>query len=195
MTVTMRRGRSSVLERDVEERLIAKATTVVVTRIKMTLFAGKHGLEGNLTRGLALVALLVAASAFVALPARASSNTASQCQPDFTIAASPSSATVQRGSSVVFRIALTSVCGLSGSISVGVLAGGISPSGPNVPRLSVRNYDNWLPTNGKAGTIMTVITSQSTTPTTYTITLTGKDVSGGCCYGLTHTASVTLTVM
>jgi hypothetical protein len=160
----------------------------------MTLLARKRGLEGNLMRGLALVALLVSISAVVALPAWASSNTASQCQPDFTIAASPSGATVHRGSSVVFQIALTSVCGLHGTISVGVLAGGISPSTPSGPALSVRNYDNALPANGKAGTIMTVITSQSTSPTTYTITLTGKDVTGGCCYGLTHTASVTLAV-
>jgi hypothetical protein len=167
---------------------------MIVTRNNMRLFARESESEGNLMRGLGLVVLLVAASALVALPARASPVTASQCPPDFTFAASPSSHTVQRGSSVVFQIALTSVCGLSGSISVGVLAGGVSPSGPNVPRLSVRNYDNWLPTNGKAGTIMTVFTSQSTTPTTYTITLTGKDVSGGCCYGLKHTTSVTLTV-
>jgi hypothetical protein len=162
--------------------------------VEMRLFAGKLGFEGNFMRGLALVVLLVAASAFVALPARAAPETASQCQPNFTFAASPSSATVQRGSSVVFQIAITSVCGLSGTISVGVLAGGISPSGPNGPTLKVRNYDNWLPANGKAGTIMTVSTSQSTLPTTYTITLTGKDVTGGWCYGLTHTASVTLTV-
>jgi hypothetical protein len=95
---------------------------------------------------------------------------------------------------VVFRIAITSVCGLSGTISVGVLAGGISPSGPNGPTLKVRNYDNWLPANGNAGTIMTVSASQSTLPNTYTITLTEKDITDGCCYGLTHTTSVTLTV-
>ena len=153
-----------------------------------------RGSEGNLMRGLALVVLLVSASALLALPARASSDKASQCQPNFTLAASPSSATIQRGSSVVFSIAMTSVCGFSGTINVGVLAGGISPSGPNGPTLKVRNYDNWLPANGKAGTIMTVSTSQSTMPATYTITLTGKDITGGCCYGLTHTASVTLTV-
>jgi hypothetical protein len=161
----------------------------------MGLFAGRRTLERNLTRGLGLVVLLVAASAFVVLPATASPVAASQCQPDFTIVASPSSATVQRGGpSVVFQIALTSVCGLHGTISVGVLAGGVSPSGPNGPTLSVRNYDNALPANGKAGTIMTVSAGQSTTPTTYTITLTAKDVTGGCCYGLKHTASVTLTV-
>ena len=90
---------------------------------------------------------------------------------------------------------MTSVCGLSGTISVGVLAGGISPSTTNRPMLKVRNYDNWLPANGKAGTIMTVSASQNTVTTTYTITVTGKDITGGCCYGLTHTASVTLTVM
>jgi hypothetical protein len=160
----------------------------------MAQFAREHGLEENLMRGLALVALLISISVLVALPARALPSKASQCQPDFAIAASPSSATVQQRSSVVFQIALTSVCALHGTISVGVLAGGISPSTPNGPRLSVRNYDNALPANGKAGTIMTVSTSPSTTPTTYTITLTGKDVTGGCCYGLTHTASVTLTV-
>lgn len=137
--------------------------------------------------------MLVVASALVALPAWASAG--AKCKPDFTIAASPGSATIQRGGpSVVFQIALTSVCGFSGTINVGVLAGGISPSGPNGPSLSVRNYDNWLPANGKAGTIMTVSAGQSTMPTTYTITLTGKDITGGCCYGLTHTASVTLTV-
>ena len=151
-------------------------------------------MEGNSMRGLALVALLVSILAHVSLPARGALSAAPQCQPDFTIAASPSSATVQRGSSVVFQIASTSVCGLHGTISVGVFAGGVSPSTASEPRLSVRNYDNALPANGKAGTIMTVSTSQSTTPTTYTITLTGKDVTGGCCYGLTHTASVTLTV-
>src|SRR5580700_1660474 len=108
----------------------------------MSPLARKHGLEEDLMRGLALVALLVSISALIAVPARASPSAVPQCQPDFTIAASPSSGTVQRGSSVVFQIALTSVCGLHGTISVGVLAGGISPSTPSEPRLSVRNYDN-----------------------------------------------------
>ena len=162
----------------------------------MGFFAGKNASEGSLIRGLALVVLLVSATALAAPPARASSDMASPCQPNFTLAVSPGSATVQRGGpSVVFRIAMTSVCGLSGTISVGVLAGGISPSTKNGPMLKVRNYDNWLPANGKAGTIMTVSASQNTVITTYTITVTGKDIMGGCCYGLTHTASVTLTVM
>ena len=51
-----------------------------------------------------------------------------------------------------------------------------------------------LDANGNAGVPVTFSTSAMTVRQTYIITITARDVSGGCCYGLTHTARVSLTV-
>ena len=169
-------------------KIYSKATTPIVTGFKLQLFAGKHGMDGNLMRGLVLVVVMISALTVVAPRAQATS----QC---FTFALTPSSATIQRGGpSVIFQIVMTSVGGFSGTINIGVLAGGISPTTTSPPRVVVRNYDVWLPLNGKSGTIMTASATQSTVPTTYTITVTGKDITGGSCHGVMHTASVALTV-
>lgn len=141
----------------------------------------------HLMRGLVISLLLVSVSVLVAPPAHATS----QC---FTLAVSPSSATIQKGgSSGTYQIVMTSVGGFSGTINVGVT--GISPSDSNGLMLKVRNYDNWVPMNGHAGTILTASASPSTLSTTYTITVTGKDITGGSCHGVTNTVNVTLKVM
>jgi len=116
-----------------------------------------------------------------------------QCKPDFVLAVDPSSATIQAGSSKVYQIGLTSECGLAGSINVGTTS--ISPAdNGSGPRPHQTRYDIPLGANAKAGVAVTFSTSGATLKTTYTITITAKDVSGGCCYGVTHTASISLVV-
>ena len=103
------------------------------------------------------------------------------------------SAIIQAGSSKLYEIGLTSVCGLAGSINVGSTH--ISPAdNGNGPRPHQARYDIPLDANGQAGVPVTFVTSSATLKTTYTITITAKDVSGGCCYGVTHSASISLTV-
>ena len=141
----------------------------------------------HLMRGLVIALLLVSFSTLVAPDARATP----QC---FTLTMSPSSATIHRGGSpVTYQILITSVGGFSGTVNVGVT--GISPANSNGLLLKVRNYDNWVAANGHAGTIMTASASQATLPSTYTITMTGKDITGGICHGVTNAVNVNLTVM
>ena len=116
------------------------------------------------------------------------------CQPDFTLALSPSSATITSGQSVRLSIELTSLCGLAGSINVGITK--IVPQSHgdgftiNQPR-----YDIPLDANGTTVAYITLGATPKTVKTTYTLTIKGKDVSGGCCYGITHSATFELTVM
>ena len=152
-----------------------------------------------------LYAVLVSTS-FIAFAACASSGQVSavtprmalqqsiaQCKPDFALSVNPSSASIQAGASKLYQIGLTSVCGLAGSINVGTT--NISPAdNGNGPRPHQARYDIPLQANGKAGVPVTFSTSGATLKTTYTITITAKDISGGCCYGVTHTASISLIV-
>lgn len=116
-----------------------------------------------------------------------------QCKPDFVLSVNPSSATIQAGSSKLYQIGLTSVCGLAGAINVGTTH--ISPTGNgNGPRPHQARYDIPLNANGQAGVPVTFVASSATLKTTYTITITATDISGGCCYGVTHSASISLTV-
>jgi hypothetical protein len=116
-----------------------------------------------------------------------------QCKPDFALSVNPSSATIQAGSSKLYQIGLTSICGLAGSINVGTTSIVPADNG-NGPRPHQARYDIPLNANGTAGVPVTFVTSSATLKTTYTITITAKDVSGGCCYGLTHTTSISLIV-
>ncbi len=125
--------------------------------------------------------------------ASAKAQSIAQCQPDFSLSVTPSSASIPAGSSQRYQIALTSVCGLAGTINVGTTR--IKPAdNGNGPRPHQTLYDIPLTANGTSGVPVTFSTSSATLRTTYTITITAKDISGGCCYGVTHTAIVSLIV-
>ena len=111
---------------------------------------------------------------------------------DFTLAVSPTSATVQIGSSVGFAIAITSK-GITGTVNVGIR--GVSPAfGKGITYTQTR-YDIYISKTSPTGSaFITFSAAKGATATTYTITISGKDITGGCCYGLTHNATVTLTV-
>jgi hypothetical protein len=111
---------------------------------------------------------------------------------DFTLAASPTSATLQIGSSVRFTITVTSK-GLQGTINVGIT--NVSPPFSSGLTFTQPRYDIWISKTSPIGTTsLTFSAAKGAATTTYTITITGKDITGGCCYGLTHTATLTLTV-
>ncbi|HLJ82617.1 MAG TPA: hypothetical protein VKT51_00405 [Candidatus Eremiobacteraceae bacterium] len=116
-----------------------------------------------------------------------------QCTRDFALSVTPSTAVIPAGSSKTFEIGLTSLCGLAGSINVGTTR--ISPSGNGRgPTPHQARYDLPLDANGKTGIPVTYSTTAMTSRRSYEITITAKDVTGGCCYGVTHTATVTLTI-
>jgi hypothetical protein len=111
---------------------------------------------------------------------------------DFTLAVSPTSATVQIGSSVGFTITVTSK-GITGAIKVGIR--GVSPPFSNGITFTQTRYDIYVSKTSPTGTaFLTFSAAKGVTATTYTITISGKDITGGCCYGLTHNATLTLTV-
>jgi hypothetical protein len=111
---------------------------------------------------------------------------------DFSLASSPASATVQIGSSVRFTITVTSK-GLQGTINVGISS--ISPALSKGLTFKESRYDVWISGTSPVGTaFLTFSAATGAVATTYTITITGKDITGGCCYGLTHSATLTLTV-
>lgn len=128
------------------------------------------------------------------------------CQPDFTLGVSPTSATITTGQTVPVAVTLTSLCGLAGSIHVGVSSISPPPTSKcekvkgqwvctsNGPTIQQSRYDIPLDANGSAEVTITFGATPNTLKTTYAITIAGKDVSGGCCYGLTHTATFMLTV-
>ena len=115
--------------------------------------------------------------------------------PDFTLTVSPTSATVQRGSSATFGIGLTGVCGLTGTINV---FAGISPNVSKEPTLQFTHYDIccFSSTHTTGGTVLTVGTEKGTARTTYTITVTAHTITCPLCVSnsIYHSASVTLTV-
>ena len=111
---------------------------------------------------------------------------------DFTLTVSPTSATVQIGSSVGIAIAITSK-GITGTINVGIR--GVSPAFSNGLTFTQTRYDIYISKTSPTGTaFITFSAAKGAAATTYTITISGKDITGGCCYGLTHNATVTLTV-
>jgi len=111
---------------------------------------------------------------------------------DFTLGVSPTSATVQIGSSVRFTITVTSK-GLTGTINVGIR--GVSPAFSKGLTFTQTRYDIYISKTSPTGTaLLTFSVAKGAVATSYTITITGKDITGGCCYGLTHSATLTLTV-
>ena len=111
---------------------------------------------------------------------------------DFSLGVPPTSATIQIGSSVRFTITVTSQ-GLTGTINVGIR--GVSPSFSKGLTFTQTRYDIYISKTSPTGTaLLTFSAAKGAEATTYTITIVGKDITGGCCYGLTHTATLTLTV-
>ena len=154
------------------------------------------------TTVLALISLLVLAACasggrvspnMPPVPRTVMEQSAAQCKPDFVLSVKPASAVIQAGSSKLYQIGLTSLCGIAGSINVGTVS--ISPADTgNGPRPHQARYDIPLTANGQAGVAVSFSTSSMTPKTTYTITIRATDVSGGCCYGVRHTATISLIV-
>jgi hypothetical protein len=128
------------------------------------------------------------------------------CQPDFSFQISPTSLTMTAGQTQSVGFGMTSICGLAGTINVGVR--GISPAPTttckkvkgqevctsNGPLFHQCCYDFPLVSGGSTGNHITVTATDTTLKTTWTVTIRGEDISGGCCYGLSHSATLTLTV-
>jgi hypothetical protein len=116
------------------------------------------------------------------------------CQRDFALALSPSSATITSGQRVRLSVELSSLCGLAGSINVGITKISPQPGGNNGFTINQPRYDIPLDANGTAVAYITLGATPNTLKTMYTLTIKGKDISGGCCYGITHSATFELTV-
>lgn len=116
------------------------------------------------------------------------------CQPNFTFAVTPTSATITSGQNVRVTIELASVCSLAGTINVGIRGISPRPKGNNGFTISQPRYDIPLQANGAATAPITLGATPKTLKTTYTITMQGQDISGGCCYGIKHSAIFVLTV-
>ena len=133
------------------------------------------------------VALFVGWSVMAGAPALAATKTG------FTLSVSPGSATIQAGSSHRFTLTVTSTQGFAGTVNVGVTS--VSPSVSNGPTFSLSRYDiavsQTMPTSTAR---LTAFTTTGTPAGTYTVTVTGKDVSGGSQYGLTNSTTFTVTV-
>ena len=95
---------------------------------------------------------------------------------DFTISATPSSRTLNRGDTTTFTVTIAAVQGFSGNVSLSV---------SNVPKFATATF---APASiGSAGTsTLTVVTKKQVTKGTCTLTITG---SGG---GLVHSTTVAL---
>ena len=109
---------------------------------------------------------------------------------DFTLAVSPTSVTVQRGSNGGSLITVTTK-GYCGTVN---LVATVSPNQRYGPTLQIRNYDVYICTDPgfEVGTTPLTIGTTSKTPTgTYTITITAKAITAST---VTHTGTVTLTV-
>src|SRR5439155_17342363 len=90
----------------------------------------------------------------------------------------------ERGSSERLTMTVTSVCGLTSTVSVGWYS--TSPS--NGPRLTFARYDIH-PT----GTARITVDTTGTTKGTYTITATGKGIQYPIV-GISHSTTFTITV-
>jgi hypothetical protein len=159
--------------------------------------------ERKTTRLLIPIALAIFTLATLqAVPIFATSSAA--CTPDFTMNVVPSSLTVINGGpGVNIGVGFTSVCGLSGTINFGVH--GITPKAFEIctkQGVCTSNglvfkqccYDLPIKAGGSTGNHITVSATPSTLDTTFQIMITGTNIQGGCCYGITHSMNVTVTV-
>jgi hypothetical protein len=126
------------------------------------------------------------------------------CTPDFSITVSPTALTIVKGGPVAnVGVGFTSICGLSGTINFGVR--GVTPQATvtcNNKGVCTSNgllfkqccYDLPLNAGGSTGNHITVNATKNTLANTYQVRITGTDIQGGCCYGITHSANVSITV-
>jgi len=105
--------------------------------------------------------------------------------PDFSIASSPSSMNVTRGSATSATLTLTSIGGFAGQVD---LTSSISPSNGSSPTLTLNPSRVTLLSGGTGNAVLTVNTGGGTSPGTYTIVVLG--VSGTQA----NSVSITLTV-
>lgn len=132
------------------------------------------------------------------------SSTSATCQPDFTITVSPATVTIVKGGPAAsIGVGFKSLCGLAGTINFGVRGITPQPTGTcnskgvctsNGPVFKQCCYDLPLGAGGSTGNHITVSATQSTRATTYQVRISGENIQGGCCYGITHSANVTLIV-
>jgi hypothetical protein len=138
-----------------------------------------------------LLLLLVALMPLLAI------NPAAATQQDFKLTVSPNSVTLKAGSSLHLYpssgqgLFVTSLNGLTGTINVGEKG----PFVKNAPIVVPTRYDIWVSsTSPTSSTVLTVSTTTSTPKGTYTLTITGTDITGGSNSRLTHTVTLTVTV-
>ncbi|PWU24355.1 MAG: hypothetical protein C5B48_06830 [Candidatus Rokuibacteriota bacterium] len=123
----------------------------------------------------------------------ASRSYASTSSSDFELTVTPSSAKVAEGSSTRYTLAVTSRGGFAGTVHVGIVS--VSPATTNGPTFHLSRYEIWVSPTAPTGTAVIAASTTSITPaTTYTVTVRGKDITGGSNYGLTHSTSFTLSV-
>ena len=99
--------------------------------------------------------------------------------PDFGLAISPGSRTVRRGSSTTYTVSVSSQGGFNGSVSLAVRGLPTGTSATFAPAMLV----------GSGSATLTITTSRSAPRGTFPLTVTGSGPAG-----LTHSASVTLTI-
>jgi hypothetical protein len=104
---------------------------------------------------------------------------ASGVQPDFSLAGTPSSQTVNAGGSTTFSIGVTRTNGFSSAVSL---------SAAGLPAGTAASFNPSAPASSQAASTMTVTTSSATPAGTYKVTVTGAG------QGRSHTADVTLVV-
>jgi hypothetical protein len=161
---------------------------------------GRYGFKTVLLTGLATILVF----SLFQLPAYGMSGSTTTCKPDFTITVSPSTITIVKGGAgASIGVGFKSLCGLSGTINFGVR--GITPqpsSTCNNKGVCTSNglafqqccYDLPLKANGGTGNNIHVNATANTLATTYQVMITGTDIQGGCCYGISHSANVIVTV-
>ena len=99
--------------------------------------------------------------------------------PDFGLAISPGSRTVRRGSSTTYSVSVSSQGGFNGSVGLAVRGLPTGTSATFTPATLV----------GSGSATLTITTSSSASRGTFPLTVTGSGPAG-----LTHSASVTLTI-
>src|SRR5256884_1545491 len=105
--------------------------------------------------------------------------------PDFSIAANPTSITLQPGGTSSSSITVSSLNSFSGTVT---FTDSISPVTSNPPAISLSSNSLTLSSGGSAGSTLSITTTSSTTPGSYVIVVTGTSGS------LSHSVSVSLTV-
>ena len=115
------------------------------------------------------------------------------CKAGLALVLTPTHATITAGQNVRVTAELTSICGLTGTIDVGIRSISPPPSGNNGFTFTQSRYDVPLGANGSAGAYITFGATAATLKTIYTVTVAGEDISG-CCHGLEQTEDFALTV-